>query len=164
VTRITARFESRASLLEGIEAARRGGVRVVSTVLPAYDAELVGAIGVHPRTGPVASAAAIAGGAGALWFTTWTARQWPLLVVSGKPLLSWSTFVIVAFEMAVLCAALAAVAAFLVRLVRAHRAVRGYDLRPDDAPFALLIACAPERVDHVKAMLQEHGALTCQLA
>ena len=118
MTHITARFDSRASLLEGIDAARRSGVTVLTAILPAYDAELIGAIGVHPRTGLIASAAGITGGVGALWFTTWTAKQWPLLIVSGKPLLSWPTFFIVAFEVAVLCAVLAAVAAFLVGMRR----------------------------------------------
>ncbi len=163
MTRITAWFDSRASLLEAVGVARRSGVAIVTAILPAYDEELVGAIGVRPRTGLFASVAAGVGAVAALSVMSSAVRQWPSLIISGKPLLAWPTFVIVAFEIAVLSAVLVAGIAFLLRIRRARRAVRGFHLAGSDAAFALLVTCIPERSAEIERLFQQHGAVACHV-
>jgi hypothetical protein len=172
MTHLTAWFDSRASLLESIEAARHRGVTIVTAILPGYDAEVVREVetdgevgaGFSRPIGLLASAAGAIGAVAALWFIRWTVGQWPGLIISGKPLLAWPTFVIIAFEMAILSAVLAAFVLFLVRVRRSRRAVRGYDLRKRDAAFALLVTCAPEHVVETEQMFHQHGAVSCHVA
>jgi hypothetical protein len=163
VTRITAWFESRASLLEAVHAARRRDLSVTTAILPAYDAEVIRTIGIRPGTGLIAAAAGAVGAVAAFWFMWWTVKEWPRLIVGGKPLVTWPTFLVVAFEMAILSAVLAAAGAFLVRAVRAHRAVRAYNLDAKATAFALLVACAPEHAEQARTILRQHGAVSCDV-
>ncbi len=163
MTRITAWFDSRASFLGGVGVARRSGVTIVTAILPAYDEELVGAIGVRCRTGVFASAAAGVGAVTTLAAISSAVRQWPSLIIGGKPLLAWPTFVIIAFEIAVLSAVLVAGVAFLLRVRRARRLVRGFPLASSGAAFALLVTCTPERTAETEHLLQQHGAIACHV-
>src|SRR5205807_9068122 len=100
-----------------------------------------------------------AGGAAGLAFAIWTVRQWPVLIVGGKPLIAWPPFLIIAFEFTILLAAMAAFAAFLLGAYRARRGTRvGYDASLSDARFGLLIACTPARANEVGVLMIEHGA------
>ena len=163
MTRVTASFESREALLSAIAAANRSELTVVTALLPAHDADVIEAIAVRSRAGVAATAGGFVGGIAGMWFSVWSVGQWPRVIVGGKPLLSWPTFFIIAFELAILGATLAAIVAFMMGARRGRRAARGFDLSLGGGIFGLLIACDPERVEDVTRAMREQGAVTCRV-
>ena len=160
MTRLSAVFDSREALLRAIEAARRDRLTIVTAFMPTYDEGIIDAVGARGSwAGRIACAGGIAGGVAGLLFPAWAVQQWPRVIVGGKPLLSWPTFLVISFEMALLCAAVAAVIACVagIRLGR-HLAATAFT----DASFALLIACPPDRAQEVAALLRVHGASRCE--
>jgi Ni/Fe-hydrogenase subunit HybB-like protein len=97
----------------------------------AHDSEVIKALGIRTHVGLVAFIGGLVGALSGLWFTSWTAQQWPSLIVGGKPLLSWPTFFIIAFELTILAAVLATTAAFAVNVWRSRRLVQRQCAGPD---------------------------------
>ena len=102
-----------------------------------------------------------------LWFELWTAVvDWPLNV-GGKPHNSLPAFVPITFEVMVLFAGLATVAAFVLvsRLRPGKRARRVFDGVTDDR-FALVVERTTAVVDEVRleAMFRAHGAIAVERA
>jgi len=172
MTRMLAVFESRDALLAAIAAARRQRLAIVTALVPTHDDEVIEAVGVPVSwAGRVACGGGIIGGLAGLLFPAWTVERWPHVIVGGKPLLSWPTFLVIAFEAALLCAALAGVAAFLIGTWRSRRMAgpEGAALlrtaRPliSDAASALLIACPSDRAHEAAAIFEAHGAVKCHV-
>ena len=172
MTRVLGIFETRDALLDAIAAAKRQQLRILTALLPTHDDEVIDAVGVRTTwAGRIACGGGILGGLAGLLFPAWAVEQWPHVIVSGKPLLSWPTFMIISFETALLCASLAAVAGFLVGAWRsrwiAGRAGRTllHEARPfaTDAAFGLFIACPAERAREATAILETHGAVKCHV-
>lgn len=166
--RVAAVFQTREAVLGAIDAARTRGLMIVTALLPAYDAAVIDAVGVPPAwCGRVALIGGIAGSAAGLLFPAWAVAQWPRVIVGGKPLLSWPTFLVIAFELMLLGAALGAVAAFLAGAWRGRRAARPLsDLvrsSASDASFALLIECPPDRAREAAELMDSQGAVTCRV-
>jgi Protein of unknown function (DUF3341) len=157
---VMAVFDSRDALLVAAAAAKRERLAPVTAFAPAYDERILRACGAMESSVPWWTlAGGIAGAVVGLAFTIWTVRQWPLLVVSGKPLVAWPPFLIVAFELTILVASIGAIASFLANASRARRRVRiAYDASFSDARFGLLIACTPARANEVGVLMAQHGA------
>ena len=122
MTRVIATFDSPDAMVRGIDTARRAGGRAIDLCSPAFDEKLLQLVGA--TRSPVSAVAFVAGVGGALaglLLTIGTVRQWPGLIVSGKPLVSIPPFLIITFELAILFASIAAVATFLVAARRARR-------------------------------------------
>jgi hypothetical protein len=155
-------FETREALLDAIAATRARGLGGVTAFAPAYDAGVLDASGA--MRSPVAGwtlAGGIAGAVAALLFTVWTVRQWPVLLVSGKPLIAWPPFLIIAFEMTILFAAMSAMTAFLVCAHRARvRSQAAYDPSLSDARFGLLVPCPAAGASEIGALMTKLGATT----
>ena len=169
MTRVIALFDSREALLGTIDAAKGRSLTIVTAFLPTYDESVIDAAGV-PRvwSGLLSLAAGIIGGATGLLFPAWAVEQWPHVIVGGKPLLSWPTFLIISFELMLLCAALAAMTTFLAGAWRGRRRVcrvLGDQLLPSvsDASFALLITCPSNRVQEAADLMATHGATACRV-
>jgi hypothetical protein len=165
-------FESRDALLAAIAAARRQHLAIVTALVPTHDDEVLEAMGVPVSwAGRIACGGGIIGGLAGLLFPAWTVEQWPHIIVGGKPLLSWPTFLIISFETALLCAALTGVAAFLIGTWRSRRmagpegAALVQAARPliSDASSALLIACSSDRAHEAAALFEAHGAVKCHV-
>jgi hypothetical protein len=154
-------FDRREPLIAAAHDARRRRLIDLVAFLPAYDAYVLAAVG-RQRT-PVPAwtlAGGIAGAAIGLLFVVWTVRQWPVLIVGGKPLVALPPFLVIAFEMSILGAALCAIAAFLVASRHASRRVAAaYDISTSDARFGLLIRCGPDAADEARDVLVASGAL-----
>jgi hypothetical protein len=91
-------------------ALRRGGFEV-RAAMPAPFADVLEAIGRPPGAIDLAAlTGALAGIAGGALLTAATSLAWPM-VTGGKPIVSVPPFAIVAFELGILAAALAAIAA-----------------------------------------------------
>jgi hypothetical protein len=161
VSRVIGFFETREAIVEAIAAAKMRRLAIVTAFLPTYDADVIGAVGVSRAwSGRMACAGGIIGGIAGLSFPAWAAGQWPRVIVGGKPLLSWPAFLIISFEMALLCAALAAVITFLVGAWRGRQGFRLSSV--SDASFALLIACPDDRVEEAADLMRRHGAEICR--
>src|SRR5438309_10226646 len=106
-------FDARYALLRAVAASKAERLPIVTAFSPAYDAAVVAAAGAGRST--VATwtlAGGLAGAACGLALTIWTVRQWPGLIIGGKPLVSLPAFSIIAFELTILIAACAAAIAF----------------------------------------------------
>jgi hypothetical protein len=139
--RVVAYFKSVPALERAAREADRTGWRVVSACSPAFNETLLEAA--HATRSPVASAALVGGIAGlvmGLVLTVGTVRQWPGLIVGGKPLVSMPPFLIIMFELTILVAAVAAAWSFLSSAARARRDARGAcDATTTDNRFSLLL-------------------------
>ena len=90
-------------------------------------------------------------------FPIYTVMDWPL-ITGGKPLISIPSFVVIAFELTILFAAIGGVAGFLL-LSRLPR-VTG---RPASSRFTndmtgIRVTCGPEQAAAVRASLEHAGA------
>ena len=161
---VVATFGSRDALLHAIDAARQERVWIITAVMPAYDADVVAALGIHRATGSIATVAGAIAAAITLLCLKWMVDAWPNVIVGGKPLFSWPAFLIVTFEMTILGAAIAAVVAAAVHVVRARSLTRGLDLPLGETAFVLLLSCAPGNIDAAFATMWRHGAVQCRLS
>lgn len=103
-------------------------------------------------------AGGIAGGLSGLALTSGTALAWPL-ITGGKPILALPAFLVIAFELAILLGALAALSGFLwsARLPR-RTCGEPYDPRFSADRFGVLVATEPERLDEARRLLEDAGA------
>src|SRR3954471_15162786 len=164
MTRVVAVFDSPQALERAIEASTEAGWRTVSICSPAFDEQLLRLAGGAPSPG---TTYALAGGALGVMFgfllTIGTVRQWPGLIVSGKPLIAMPPFLIIVFELAILGASLASVASFLIAARHARRtAGAACNYTTTDHRFTLLVesTATPRRIDDV---LRSIGARECRL-
>jgi hypothetical protein len=112
---LMAEFAGADALLEAARAARAAGHARIEAYAPFHVEGLAEAIGAPaPRAPRWTFVGALLGGIGAYWLQWHSAVvRWPL-DVGGRPLHSWPMFVPVAFEMAILGGAFAAVLALLL--------------------------------------------------
>ena len=91
-------------------------------------------------------------------FPIYTVLDWPM-ITGGKPLISIPPFVVIAFELTILFAAVGGVAGFLLlsRLPR-MRGQRAPDRRFTNDMTGVSITCTPEQVAEVRACLEHTGA------
>ena len=88
----------------------------------------------------------------------YTSLAWPL-ITGGKPIVSIPPFVVIAFELTILLAALGAIAGFLVLSgLPDLRSGAPYDPRFSVDRWGVGITCAADQVDAVCARLNEAGA------
>jgi len=160
MTRVVAVFDSPHAVERAIEALRKAGWRAVSVSSPAFDENLLQLVGA--TRSPVAAstlAGAVIGVLCGLLLTIGTVRQWPGLIVGGKPLVAMPPFLVIVFELAILFASIGAVGSFLVASKRARRTADAvWGGRTTDDRFALLLELptAPLRLNEV---LQSAGAI-----
>jgi len=107
---LMAEFESGNELVEAIRKMRRMGFTHMDAYSPAPIEGLVQELGHKPSKIPLlVLIAGICGGLGGYLFQLWVSSVAYPLNVGGRPFNSWPSFMPVAFEMTILCAALTAV-------------------------------------------------------
>ena len=137
-------FASEASLLAAASACRGRGLEIVDVLSPHPIHGIDEVAGIRRTRLPVVTlCAGIVGFAGGTWLQFWTsATDWPI-DVGGKPWNSMAAFLPVTFELTVLCAGLATVAALFLRTrLRPGRLPRLPDLGATDDRYVLLVAGA----------------------
>jgi hypothetical protein len=156
-------FQDEDGILGASRAARERGLRIVEAYTPYAVHGLDKAIGLKRSRLPLVCL--VAGALGAvlkLWFEIWTAAiDWPI-DVGGKPWNSLPAFVPITFEVMVLFAGLATVAAFiLVSGLRPGRQAKLMHPRVTNDRFALLIeeTDAAFDVEEVRRLLIRCGAV-----
>ena len=158
--RVLAIFDSPLALRRAAAASEDAGWRAVSLCSPAFDERLLQSVGA--TRSPVAAWTFWGGVLGAVCgfaLTIGTVRQWPGLMVSGKPLVSMPPFLIIVFELAILGASIAAIVSFLLAARHARHAAGGVcSPATTDARFALVVE-APDTQSGLDALLQSAGAI-----
>lgn len=156
-------FDEEEGVVGAAHAARQQGLRIVDAYTPYAVHGLDQAIGM--KRSRLALVCLVAGALGAvlkLWFETWTAAvDWPV-DVGGKPWNSLPAFVPITFEVMVLFAGLATVAAFIVvARLRPGKQPKLIHPRVTNDRFALMLEETDSTfdVDRVRAMLQQYGAV-----
>lgn len=159
---VVAVFDRDAELVAAARAARAAGLRVLDAYTPYPVHGLDRAMALRPsRLSWVAAAAGLTGAVLKLWFEIWTAVvDWPLNV-GGKPHNSLPAFVPITFEVMVLFAGLATVAAFfLVARLRPGRQGEVPAVGVTDDRFALVVERTQATHDaaRVREIFASHGA------
>jgi ActD protein len=156
-------FEDEEAILGAACAARDQGLRVVEAYTPYAVHGLDRALGLKPSR--LSLVCLIAGATGAivkLWFEIWTAAlDWPINV-GGKPWNSLPAFVPITFEVMVLFAGLATVAAFiLVSRLRPGKQAQLVAPGITNDRFALVLEETDAAFDagRVRRLLEQHGAV-----
>jgi hypothetical protein len=88
--------------------------------------------------------------------TIWMSLDYPI-VVGGKPIPSVIPYVVIAFELTILCGALATLTGLAVHIVRDARAA-AFDPRFTDDHIGVFVSCEAARHGPVQELLQSSGA------
>ena len=112
------------------------------------------------KTSPVGFftlAGAVLGFLGGFALAVYTASEWNL-IVSGKPVIAWVPFLIVAFEFTVLFAVFGNIAGLLIysRLPE-FETLRYYDPRCSGEHFGILATCREDEEARLAAFFQDRG-------
>jgi Alternative complex III, ActD subunit len=88
--------------------------------------------------------------------TMWMSVDYPI-VVGGKPIPSVIPYIVIMFELTILCGALATITGLIVHAVRGRRPAV-FDPRFTDDHIGVFVPCAPEGRGAVQQLLQDAGA------
>jgi hypothetical protein len=88
--------------------------------------------------------------------TMWMSVDYPILV-GGKPIPAVIPYIVIMFELTILCGALATIAGLVVHAVRSRRPAV-FDPRFTDDHIGVFVPCDPERRGAVQQLLQASGA------
>lgn len=92
-----------------------------------------------------------------LAMTFWMSLDWPLLV-GGKPIATVPPYVVIMFELMVLCGALSTVAGVIILSALQRRKGALYDLRFTDDRIGIFVPCRREDIAAVESLLRKAGA------
>jgi len=133
------------------------GYRDFTVFTPVPNTEIALAVG-H-RISPVRAWTLIGGLTGlglGLLMTVWMSLDYPLLV-GGKPLASVIPYIVIMFELTILCGAGATILGLVIHIVRNRRAA-AFDPRFTDDHIGIFVPCGTERRDAVQQLLHGSGA------
>ncbi|HEX2831241.1 MAG TPA: DUF3341 domain-containing protein [Burkholderiales bacterium] len=146
---VLAEFRTADALLEAARAAKAAGYRDVEAYTPFPVEGLDQALAIPPNRVPLAAlVGGIAGGAGTYFLQWYSAVIDYPVNIGGRPLHSWPSYIPATFEITILGAALAAVAAMLImnglpRLTHPLFAVPEFDLATRNRFFLCVRARGP---------------------
>lgn len=150
-------------LVDALEHLREKGFAQFEAFSPLPSGELLEACGMG--TTPIryyTFAGGILGLLGGMALTYGTALSWPL-ITGGKPIVAFTGFSVVIFELTILFAGLSTVAGFVLHGGLFRSAVPGviskarYSERFLVDTFGLFVACGPEQVEEVSRVLRACG-------
>jgi hypothetical protein len=162
---VVAWFDAPDAAARAVGDVRRAGFQPITACAPVFDEALLSAIGAIRTSIPWwALAGALAGALMGLALTIGTVRQWPGLIVGGKPLVSMPPFLIISFVLAILLAAIGVIAGFLIASARARRHVIAACGPPTtDDRFGLMIDIGTSSAGAVATVLVHAGALAWRI-
>lgn len=144
--------------LAALEAVKKGAWKI-TTFSPTARHEIREALGSEPS--PVRRFTLFGGIAGivtGLSLAVYTVLSWKF-IVSGKPIVPWIPFVVIAFEFTILLGVLFTLAGLLIsaRLPK-WKLPEHYDPRFSVDRFGIMVSCAKDEQEEVKRLLREAGA------
>jgi Protein of unknown function (DUF3341) len=155
---VLATFRHVDAAVDAIRSLRRQGRKdlTVYTAAPNHEIEL--ALG-H-KVSPVRLFTLLGGITGCtagLAMTFWMSLDWPLLV-GGKPIATVPPYVVIMFELTVLCGSLMTVTGIVVLSALLRKKGAAYDPRYTDDRIGIFVPCRPEEFGTVESMLMKAGA------
>lgn len=158
-TQIIGLFADEEECVHGIESLRRAGYPKPRVFAPVPSEKILEALEL-PKS-PIrvcVLAGGIIGVLSGFALTIGTSLTWPH-VVGGKPIISITPYIIIAFELMILFGALSGVAGFFFfgRFPRLE-SIRGYSTRFSDDRFGVVIGCAKDQAARVEMLLKDAGA------
>jgi molybdopterin-containing oxidoreductase family membrane subunit len=151
-------YDAAAKAAAAARALRTEELGRVTAYAPAFDHSLDAALG--PGKSPVRAftlAGGILGCALGFAFPIFTVLDWPI-ITGGKAIVSLPPFVVIAFELTILFAALMTVAGFLLSSGLPRLRSGPYDPRFSQDRWGVLVTCVADRVPVVRQRLIETGA------
>jgi molybdopterin-containing oxidoreductase family membrane subunit len=152
-------FDAGTKAAAAAEALRADRLGEVTAYAPTLDHRIDAALG--PGKRPVRVFTLVGGLLGCLLgfaFPIYTVLDWPL-ITGGKPIVSIPPFVVIAFELTILFAALGTVLGFLISSgLPRLRSGAPYDPRFSDDRWGVLVTCDTGRADAARARLAAAGA------
>ncbi|HEX9727381.1 MAG TPA: DUF3341 domain-containing protein [Gemmatimonadales bacterium] len=142
---------------DAIRALKETGHRDFTVYTPVPNHEIAEAVG-H-SVSPVRRWTLLGGLTGvALGFlmSMWMSLDYPL-IVGGKPIPSWIPYVVIAFELTILCGAGATIIGLIFHAWRDRRPA-AYDPRFTDDHIGIFVPCGPHQRSAVEQLLQTAGA------
>jgi hypothetical protein len=140
-----------------IRSLKEMGYRDFTVYTPVPNQEIMATVG-H-RTSPVRRWTLIGGLTGVTLgalMTLWMSLDYPVLV-GGKPIPSVIPYIVIFFELTILCGALATVTGLIVHSLRSRRP-GAFDGRFTDDHIGIFVPCAADRHPAVQQLLQTSGA------
>ena len=140
-----------------IRSLKEQGFRDFTVYTPVPNHEIAAAVG-H-RISPVRAWTLIGGLTGVslgLLMTMWMSLDYPI-VVGGKPIPSLVPYIVIMFELTILCGAGATILGLIVHILQTRRTA-AYDPRFTDDHIGVFVPCATDRHDTVQRLLQTSGA------
>ena len=161
-----AEFADEHELLAACKAARGAGYQVMEAYTPLPIEEIAHALGHKNRLPLIVLAGGVFGAIAGYALQYYTAVVDYPINVGGRPLNSWPSFIVITFEMTILCAAIAAVLGMLAlnKLPMPYHPVfnvPGFELASRNR-FFLMILSRDEAFDMTatRAFLEQQGPLT----
>jgi hypothetical protein len=142
---------------EAIRGLKEQGYRDFTVYTPVPNNEIAAAVG-H-KISPVriwTLAGGLTGVTLGFLMTIWMSLDYPI-VVGGKAIPSVIPYIVIAFELTILCGALATIAGLIVHVLRSRKAA-AYDPRFTDDHIGVFVRCPSERRSAVQQLLQSNGA------
>jgi hypothetical protein len=146
-------------LLHAIKNIKEGNVKIDTVFSPFFSHEVQEALKLQPS--PIryfALAGGVVGIVAGFGLASYAHLEWKF-ITSGKPVLSWISFFVIAFEGCILGGVLATVIGMIVqnRLFHFHLP-EGYDPRFSQDQFGLFVICPESGYDEVSNLLRDSGA------
>ena len=151
-------YDEAAKAAAAARALRGAGLGRVTAFAPAFDHTVDAALG--PGKSPVRAftlAGGILGCALGFAFPIYTVLDWPI-ITGGKAIVSLPPFVVIAFELTILFAALMTVAGFLLSSGLPRLRPAPYDARFSQDRWGVLVTCDTDHASAVRERLRECGA------
>lgn len=162
---VSARYDDIHAVLGAVRSLREDGHAEVTVFGPIMETELEEAL--EKPASPVRRYALIGGIIGCISgfaLTIWSSYYYPL-VAGGKPLASVPAYVVIGFELAILCAGISALIGMLI-----HNRMPTGTLHPAHDPsfsddrFGVRVVCVPARSTGVEELLRRHGSREVHVA
>ena len=156
---LLASFSHIDAAVDAIRALRATGHRNLVVYSPAPNHELEEAL--SHRVSPVRLFTLIGGLTGCaagFGMTIWMSYDWPVLV-GGKPIGSIPPYIVIAFELTILCGALSTVAAVGLFSVLLRKRGAAYDPRFSDDQIGIFIPAGAEQAGGLEQLLRSAGAV-----
>ena len=90
--------------------------------------------------------------------TLWMSYDWPVLL-GGKPIGSIPPYIVIAFELTILCGALSTVAAVGLFSVLQRKRGAAYDPRFSDDRIGIFVPCTADRAGSVEQVMKQNGSV-----
>lgn len=155
---VLATFRHDDAAADAIRALRRQGRKDLTVYTAAPNHAIEAALG-H-KVSPVRLFTLLGGLTGCsagLAMTYWMSLDWPLLV-GGKPIATVPPFVVIMFELTVLCGSLMTVTGIVVLSALLRKKGAAYDPRYTDDRIGIFVPSRAEEFSTVEAMLMKAGA------